>query len=85
MNGDGCSSTCAAETGWTCTPGDYIIPSVCIDTCGDGKIMPSSPAATYCDDGGTTSGDGCSSSCTVESKWSCSGGNPSTASTCIDI
>ena len=37
--------------------------------------MPSSPAATYCDDGDTSNGNGCSSTCTVEPKWSCSGGN----------
>ena len=73
------------ETGWTCTLGDASNPSSCIDICGDGKVMPSNPAATYCDDGNIVSGDGCSSTCSEESKWSCSRGTPAIPSTCIDI
>lgn len=41
-------------------------------------------ASTYCDDGNTADGDGCSSTCAVESKWVCSGGNRTNAATCID-
>jgi len=37
--------------------------------CGDGSI----DGAEQCDDGGTNSGDGCSSSCQIESGWVCSG------------
>ena len=32
VNGDGCSSTCTVEPGYTCTG----TPSVCTTTCGDG-------------------------------------------------
>ena len=52
-----------------------------VQKCGDGYKT----GTEGCDDGNLTNGDGCSSTCTVESKWSCSGGNASTASTCIDI
>ncbi len=38
--------------------------------CGDGRKY--SPEG--CDDGGTTSGNGCSSTCSVETGWSCTGG-----------
>ncbi|MFO0586773.1 MAG: DUF4215 domain-containing protein [Polyangiaceae bacterium] len=43
-NGDGCSSTCQEEQGFTCT-GE---PSVCVPACGNGKIDP----GEQCDDGG---------------------------------
>ena len=84
MNGDGCDSNCAVESYWSCTLGDSTSSSVCIDVCGDGKVMSFIPSPIYCDDGGTISGDGCSSSCTVEPKWSCSGGSETTPSTCVD-
>lgn len=69
-DGDGCSSTCAIEDGWTCS-GE---PSECSDTppaatCGDGVVQ----AGEACDDGNTRDSDGCSSSCTVEDGWACSG------------
>lgn len=35
-----------------------------------------------CDDGNQVSGDGCSSSCTIEKYYRCVGGNTSTADTC---
>ncbi|CAI2381489.1 unnamed protein product [Moneuplotes crassus] len=81
-DGDGCSSTCVVETGWTCTSGDSSTASTCSDTCGDGKVMDSQ--AGYCDDGGKTNNDGCSSSCAVESGWTCTLGDTSTASVCTD-
>ncbi len=37
-----------------------------------------------CDDGNTKSGDGCSSSCVVETNYACSGGNETTADTCVN-
>lgn len=40
--------------------------------CGNGNVQ----SGEACDDGDLTNGDGCSSTCTVESGWSCSG-NPS--------
>lgn len=48
--------------------------------CGDGRRY--SPEA--CDDGGTSNGNGCSSTCTVESGWTCSGA-PATLSTCSPV
>ena len=64
-SGDGCSSTCRVEPGWSCTGS----PSVCTPTCGNGVV----DAGEECDDGGTVSGDGCSSACTVESGYTCTG------------
>ena len=66
-NGDGCSSTCMIEPGWSC----FGTPSVCIQTsaCGNGIIE----GGESCDDGGVNSGDGCSSTCMIESGWMCVG------------
>lgn len=63
--GDGCSTTCSVEGGWTCT-GE---PSVCTQNCGNGAL----DAGELCDDGDTANGDGCSNACTVEAGWGCSG------------
>ncbi len=38
VNGDGCSSICAVENGWSCT-GGQTSPSVCGGICGDGQIV----------------------------------------------
>jgi len=69
--GDGCSSTCTVESGWTCSGTN---PSTCETTCGDGLKI----GTEACDDYNLTPGDGCSSTCTVESGWTCTGTNPST-------
>jgi cysteine-rich repeat protein len=66
-DGDGCSITCALEAGWTCA-GE---PTVCTATCGDGMLAagPASvPGAEQCDDGNTTSFDGCHADCRSESE-----------------
>jgi cysteine-rich repeat protein len=64
-SGDGCSSTCQVEAGWTCaTPG-----LACAQTCGDGTRQSNE----VCDDGNTTNGDGCSSTCGEETGWQCVG------------
>ncbi len=56
-----CNSDCTHDT------------SGCYNSaCGDGNVQGSEA----CDDGNGSSGDGCSSGCTVEIGWSCSG-NPS--------
>jgi cysteine-rich repeat protein len=70
-NGDGCSSSCSIESGYSCSG----TPSTCTVDCGDGLIRGSEE----CDDGDTSSNDGCDSSCDVESGWSC-GGEPSSCS-----
>jgi cysteine-rich repeat protein len=71
-SGDGCSSTCAVEIGWSCSGS----PSNCQDICGDGKRVS---GTTVWDDGNSISGDGWSSSWLVETGFLCSGGGPTTA------
>lgn len=72
--GDGCSSICTIEPGWTCTGGCHASKDTCFDTCGDGFLLHrNSPG--YCDDGNLYSGDGCSDDCQVESGWICAGGS----------
>ena len=76
-NSDGCSSTCAAEHGWTCVGGG---PGSCSTTCGDGLI---GAPDEMCDDGDTMDGNGCSSTCQVEAGWTCNG-EPSVCQNCGD-
>jgi cysteine-rich repeat protein len=86
-NGDGCSSTCQLETN-SAVPvcGDGVVngteacdfkltPLTCntdctLGVCGDGKI----DGSEQCDDGNTTSGDGCSSTCQLETATFCGDG-----------
>jgi cysteine-rich repeat protein len=81
--GDGCDASCAVETDWSCTAGDSTTASVCTKICGNGIV--GNPLAGYCDDGDTNNGDGCSSTCAVETDWTCTLGDSSTASVCTDI
>lgn len=68
VNGDGCTSVCLVELGWTCVHGAGIGSySTCTSICGDGWIV----GAEGCDDKNTVSGDGCSSACVVENGWVC--------------
>ena len=76
VNGDGCSSTCQVQTGFSCTG----TPSVCTTTCGDGIKA----GAESCDDGNTVNGDGCSSVCTVQSGFFCTGSPSVCATICGD-
>jgi len=69
ISGDGCSSACAAEAGYTC----YGQPSECFAVCGDGTKA----AVEKCDDGNGVGGDGCSASCKVEANYTCTGSTPS--------
>lgn len=56
---DGCSGSCQPNDGWVCEGS----PSSCERlTCGDSTVSRSEG----CDDGGTESGDGCSSTCATE-------------------
>jgi cysteine-rich repeat protein len=64
-NGDGCSSTCNVQPGFSCVGS----PSVCTAICGDGLIA----GAETCDDGNTTNGDGCTSTCNVQAGYTCIG------------
>jgi cysteine-rich repeat protein len=71
------------EADWSCTLGDSTTASICTDLCGDGKVVV--PQAGYCDDGGTTAGDGCDATCNVESGASCTLGDSTTPSVCGDV
>ena len=48
-------------------------PSTCVQVCGDGVKTSSE----QCDDGNLVSLDGCSSTCTIESGWTCGATSPS--------
>ncbi len=51
-----------------------------VEICGDGRNM----GMYACDDCNTKNGDGCSSSCAVESNYECTGGNETNADICIN-
>jgi len=63
------SNQCGVEPGWQCRmPG-----KACVPLCGDSIIT----ATETCDDGNTTNGDGCSSTCQIEPGSSCTTASPS--------
>jgi fibro-slime domain-containing protein len=69
-SGDGCTSNCTVEPGYTCPKGTDGTGGKCTQAqniCGDAIIS----SGEECDDGGKTSGDGCSSACKVEDGWTC--------------
>ncbi len=84
ISGDGCSTACQLETGWTCpTPSGNPLSSACVPICGDGLVE----GTEACDDGcggngcsGLDNGDGCSSTCTIESGFSCNASEPTVCS-----
>ncbi len=65
-DGDGCSTSCMIEEGWTCDgSGCKLIEPESV--CGDGNLADDEA----CDDGNTEDGDGCSQICAVENGWTC--------------
>jgi cysteine-rich repeat protein len=71
-----CVAGTAAANGTACdrdadaTTRDVCRMATCVaSTCGDGFVDPGATPAEQCDDGNTTSGDGCQSNCT----WTCTG------------
>ncbi len=64
-DGDGCSSSCRVEPGFSC----HNVPSECSPVCGNSILN----VGEGCDDGNLDDGDGCSSSCWVEVGFSCQG------------
>lgn len=70
---DGCDA-CTQETGWTCTWSSFTSTYTCTQICADGYIVHSLLGSTYCDDGNTIAGDGCTASCIIENGYSCTGG-----------
>jgi fibro-slime domain-containing protein len=67
-SGDGCSSTCQLERGWTCATAD----APCMAVCGDGLVV----GTEQCDEGNANgaANSGCSSTCQVEPGWTCPSG-----------
>jgi fibro-slime domain-containing protein len=66
-SGDGCSSTCMIEPGWTCPTAGA--PCKLKEYCGN-RIVELD-IGEQCDDGNTVSGDGCSSLCKIEPNFVC--------------
>jgi cysteine-rich repeat protein len=72
-SGDGCSNSCAIESGYSCNTAS---PNICSAVCGNGIRT----VGEGCDDGNTSSGDGCSNSCAIESGYSCNTASPNICS-----
>jgi cysteine-rich repeat protein len=67
-------SSVARSSGWISTEyNNQSSPSTFSGYCGNGVVT----GTEACDDGNNNNGDGCSSSCTVESGWGCTGSSPS--------
>ncbi len=88
VGGDGCSATCLRETGEPCTDDDQC-EGVCDETtmtcepanvCGNGVTE----GVEACDDGNTTNGDGCSSTCRRENGQPCTDDNQCQSGVCDD-
>lgn len=56
------------------------ISGSCVEKCGDGRRFE-----VECDDGNRRNGDGCSSDCTVEKGYLCSGGSEISTDVCQKI
>lgn len=82
-DGDGCDASCVIEAGYTCIGGDNYNADVCDERCGDGVTVLY--VAGKCDDGNVFIGDGCSSTCDVETGWLCSGGGLTAADDCWEV
>jgi cysteine-rich repeat protein len=68
-NGDGCSSECKLEPGWSCVGRN---PVRCVENapyCGDDIVND----VDECDDGNYDNDDGCSETCKIEFGWTCVG------------
>ena len=61
------------ESGWTWSGGSQTSKDTCLEIWGDGIRFNIN--STYWDDGDNKNGDGCSSTCSIESGWICSGGS----------
>ena len=69
-DGDGCSSTCTIEPGWSCSTQPNAASMCVAAQCGDGIQA----GLEGCDDGNVASYDGCSATCETETYFSCEGG-----------
>jgi len=80
-SGDGCSSICKVEKGWTCSGGNALTKDTCKEICGDGLDF----FKYSCDDGNYVNGDGCDRTCNIEAYHTCSGGTNIKADTCVAL
>ncbi|MCF7812025.1 DUF4215 domain-containing protein [Candidatus Gracilibacteria bacterium] len=70
---DSCQFKCASNYHWDSEAGGGAGACVEDAVCGNGQLQ----TGESCDDGDTSSGDGCNSVCQVESGWACTSANPS--------
>ena len=71
-DGDGWSSTCTVEDGFSCIGGSPSAKDIWGEVCGDGKVIHDTEENW--DDSNLIDGDGWSSICTVERGWVWNGG-----------
>lgn len=74
--GDGCSS-CAVETGFTCTTASPSVCTLIVSVCGNGKR----DSSENCDNGINTAVSGCFG-CIVVPGFKCEGGTTTSADLC---
>lgn len=67
--GDGCSSDCFVEHGWSCASEAHGVTRCAEVVCGDGVVEGNEE----CDDGNALPGDGCSHLCALEPGYTCDG------------
>ena len=75
------TSPCMACPANTTSPSGSVSAAQCVCmgcVCGDGKRA----GPEECDDGNSASADGCSSTCTVDYAFTCTGGSPTSADSC---
>jgi len=80
-DGDGCSSTCTIEIGYSCTGGHISNPDTCSGIWGDGLKM----GGEDWDDNNTNDNDGCSSLCVIEIGYTCTSGSVFMSDTCNEV
>jgi proprotein convertase subtilisin/kexin type 5 len=73
-----CSNCTDDKSCTACQSGFNLAAGYCTEICGDGKRF-----VLACDDGNTINGDGCSSTCTIESGYNCRGGTSTSKDTCV--
>lgn len=82
VSGDGCGADCQFEQGWACTVDATSGATTCFQTtCGDG-LRQGNADTEACDDANVNSGDGCNSTCGIETGYLCNADSPSGCDAC---
>ena len=81
--GDGWYISWDLETGRNWFWGNLISKDICLEIWGDGIMFNTN--STFWDDGNKISGDGCNSTCDIESGWTWSGGSQTSKDICLEI